>query len=86
MKASPYERLHVHVPLFRKRHTLVNAAPGKNSVLSGTVRSSTKSTWLHGSGVAVGVGVAVEVAVGDGVAVGIGVSVGIAVKVDVGEA
>jgi hypothetical protein len=77
------------VPLFLNRQTLVKAAPGKNTLPSGTVTSSIKETRLHGNGVgeAVNVGVAlgVNVALGVGVALGRGVLLGSGVNDGVAE-
>jgi hypothetical protein len=36
---------HVHVPIFFKRHVLVNAAPGVKVEPSGTVKSETNCAW-----------------------------------------
>jgi hypothetical protein len=95
IKTRRYFVVHVHVPLFFKRQTLVNCDPGAKPEPSGTVTSSTDpirsqprfavgvGDW---NGVFVGVGVRVGVRDGVNVFVGVldGVNVGVCDGVRVG--
>lgn len=89
-----YVVLHVHVPEFLNRQTLVNELPGVKTELSGTVRSATnsiRSQLRFGVGVRVtngvrvgvreGVRVGVLVGVRDGVREGVDVALGVNVRV-----
>src|SRR5512133_172324 len=74
--AALYAVVHVQVPTFLMRQTLVKAANGVNVVPSGTVTSATN--WAR-SVQELGIGVGVITTIG-----GVGVSVGISVGVEPG--